>query len=50
MPDADRKALADMLSSVNRWYERTPASAGSGRFPGGAARADHALRRCASRR
>jgi ABC-2 type transport system permease protein len=31
--DADRKALADMLSSVNRWYERTPASPVPGASP-----------------
>jgi ABC-2 type transport system permease protein len=24
MPEADRKALTDMLTSVNRWYERVP--------------------------
>ena len=33
VPDADRKALAEMLSSVNRWYERTPASAAPGASP-----------------
>jgi len=31
--DADRKALADMLSSVNRWYERRPASPAAGASP-----------------
>jgi ABC-2 type transport system permease protein len=34
MPDADRKALAEMLSSVNRYYERTPASPATGMSPG----------------
>jgi ABC-2 type transport system permease protein len=29
-PDPDRQALADMLSSVNRWYERTPGSPAPG--------------------
>ena len=27
MPEADRRALADMLSSVNRWYERAESPA-----------------------
>jgi ABC-2 type transport system permease protein len=31
--DADRAALADMLSSVNRWYERAPASPAPGASP-----------------
>ena len=33
MPEADRKALGDMLSSVNRWYERAPASPLPGASP-----------------
>ena len=31
--DADRKALGDMLSSINRWYERAPASPVPGASP-----------------
>jgi ABC-2 type transport system permease protein len=33
MPDADRKALGDMLSSVNRYYERAGASPPPGASP-----------------
>lgn len=33
MPEADRKALRDMLSSVNRWYDRPPASPAPGASP-----------------
>jgi ABC-2 type transport system permease protein len=33
MPEADRAALAEMLSSVNRYYERVPASPGPGASP-----------------
>jgi ABC-2 type transport system permease protein len=32
--DAEGKALADMLASVNRWYERAPASPLPGASPG----------------
>ena len=33
MPEADRKALSELLSSVNRWYERAPASPAAGASP-----------------
>jgi ABC-2 type transport system permease protein len=33
MPEADRKALTDLLSSVNRWNARTAASAAPGASP-----------------
>jgi ABC-2 type transport system permease protein len=33
MPEGDRRALADMLTSVNRWYDRAPASPPAGASP-----------------
>jgi ABC-2 type transport system permease protein len=36
MPEADRAALAEMLASVNRYYERTPASPATGASPAAA--------------
>jgi ABC-2 type transport system permease protein len=33
MADGDRRALADMLGSVNRWYERSAASPAPGASP-----------------
>ena len=33
LPEGDRKALSDLLSSVNRWYERAPASPAPGSSP-----------------
>ena len=33
MPDGDRRALADMLGAVNRWYERSPSSPAPGASP-----------------